>query len=145
MIAATYGAPPDPHEQRDPNLPDGALTYAEYVQYVAEPGEFNAAVRCWLDKYGALTVPVCAYSKHLRCYFFASGNWCDQLFLKALSHLWGVKLTVVQAKSLTELRFNHDCPLEECEIALIYNQDPVLGHYSAACEYKLYMSYYGLR
>ena len=54
-------------------------------------------------------------------------------FIKTLRVMFGVKITVLQAATLTELRVDHDCPLQKADFVLVYNQRE-LGHYSAACK-----------
>jgi hypothetical protein len=62
------------------------------------------------------------------------GNWCDQVFIKAVSAMWLVGITVVCAKSLTEHRFDVNGNLREAHIVLVHNSSVVNGHYSAARE-----------
>ncbi len=62
-------------------------------------------------------------------------SYGDQIVIKALSHLWGFRITVVRAVQLTEERFRHNVPLEEADIVLIYNG---IDHYSYACKFNVH-------
>ena len=75
------------------------------------------------------------YESHFICFtnpFLVPGNWCDQVFLKVCRTLWKVKITVINAKSLTEIRFNHDSPAGEADLVVVFNECGSLGHYSGA-------------
>ena len=48
--------------------------------------------------------------------------------------MWGVKVTVVKAMSLTEERFEHDVGIDKADFVLVFNELNQCGHYSAVSE-----------
>ncbi len=42
----------------------------------------------------------------------------DQIIVKVLSYMWGLRITVVRSQTLTEERFRHNSDLEGAEILL---------------------------
>ena len=66
------------------------------------------------------------------CYKIISNRfWCDEIFIKIVSSMWGCRITVVRSDCLQEIRYRHDLPLEQADIILLYNCNPWVGHYSA--------------
>lgn len=66
--------------------------------------------------------------------FLLAETWLDQCFLKMLRMVWGARITVVKACSLTEERFSHNVPINEADLVVLYNEDHEVGHYSAVCK-----------
>ena len=66
-------------------------------------------------------------------YMLQENTYCDQMGIRALSHFWGAKITVVKAVNprFNEHRFRHDRPLPEAELVLVHNGRL---HFFAACE-----------
>ena len=56
--------------------------------------------------------------------------WGDSVILTLLASMWSIRLTVVDSRSLHEVRFRHDLDLEFTDIALVYNTSEGNGHYS---------------
>ena len=56
------------------------------------------------------------------------GVWGDQVVLKVLSMMWGIRITVVLLPNITEIRVRHDLPLKKTDVVLILSGQ----HYSAA-------------
>ena len=64
-------------------------------------------------------------------------SYADSVILNALSHLWGVRITVLDATTLQEQRFRHNEDMERADIVLVYNG---VNHYSGAGMYtQLYI------
>ena len=50
--------------------------------------------------------------------------------------MWGVRVTVVQALSLTEIRIDHDKSMHDADFVVCYNELHDRGHFSAVCKYE---------
>jgi hypothetical protein len=62
--------------------------------------------------------------------FLFAGNWCDQIFMKMIRFIFGVRISVLKAGTLTEERFDHSFPLHKADLVVLFN-DRAAGHYSA--------------
>ena len=58
-------------------------------------------------------------------------EWCDQIVIKAISSMWGAKITVLQADTLYQNKYRHDGDPQEADICLLYNGSYLHGHYLA--------------
>ena len=61
--------------------------------------------------------------------------WCDLLFVNLVSSMLSIRITIIRGDTLSEVRVRHE--LELCstlDMILIYNGNPIRGHYSAAIE-----------
>ena len=47
-------------------------------------------------------------------------EWCDQIIIKALSSMWGAKITVLNADTLYENKYRHDGDPQNADICLLY-------------------------
>ena len=56
-------------------------------------------------------------------------NYGDSIMLRLISHMWGVRITVLNAVTLTEVRFRHQEELDQADMVLVYNGK---DHYNAA-------------
>jgi len=63
-------------------------------------------------------------------------SWGDSLTLKTMSIAFGLRLTVLNAVSLTENRIRHDKELGDTDLVLVYNG---YNHYSAASKSILHV------
>lgn len=59
--------------------------------------------------------------KEYLLYMLQHNTWGDEMILAVLAHMWRCRVTVVNSKSLTELRFFHQKPLEQADVVLVYN------------------------
>ena len=55
--------------------------------------------------------------------------WGDEIVLWSISMMWGLKISIVNSKTLQEYRIWHDCALCQLDVGLVYNS---YNHYSAA-------------
>ena len=55
--------------------------------------------------------------------------WGDEIVLWAVSMMWGLKITVLNSKTLQEYRVQHNCAFKHVDVELVYNSHT---HYSAA-------------
>ena len=55
--------------------------------------------------------------------------WGDEIVLWSISMMWGLKISIVNSKTLQEYRIQHDCALHHIDVGLVYNSH---NHYSAA-------------
>ena len=55
--------------------------------------------------------------------------WGDKVVLWSVSMMWGLKITVLNSKTLQEYRVRHDVAIKHVDVALVYNAST---HYSAA-------------
>ena len=60
----------------------------------------------------------------LRRYF-----WGDEIMLWAVLMMWGLKVTVLNSKTLQEYRIRHNSAFKDVDMGLVYNS---YSHYSAA-------------
>lgn len=63
-------------------------------------------------------------------YMLTDRKWLDSIFIRLVSSMWGLRITVVQSVNCAELRFRHDKPLDEVDIVLLYNCNENCGHYN---------------
>ena len=57
-------------------------------------------------------------------------EWGDSIMLTLAVSLWSIRITVVSSRTLSETKFRHDQPLEMVDLALIFNNNEEVGHYS---------------
>ena len=55
--------------------------------------------------------------------------WGDEVVLWSISMMWGLKITVVNSKTLPEYRICHDMAMQHVDVGLVYNTST---HYSVA-------------
>ena len=55
--------------------------------------------------------------------------WGDEIVLWSISMMWGLKISVLNSKTLQEYRIRHDCAFHHADVGLVYNSHT---HYSAA-------------
>ena len=70
---------------------------------------------------------------------FSMMTWCQEMLkdkvcgylmlLKLVACIWSIRITVVRADTLIEIRIRHDLPLEKAECVLVFNGVPVQGKY----------------
>ena len=77
-------------------------------------------------------------------YILTDKKYCDSIFVKLLSSMWGIRISLIRSDNCQELKFRHNFSLEDADLVLLFNSSPVNGHYSAVikvgkdlCEYKL--------
>lgn len=121
-IAGIYGLP---DKDRSALLPPGPLSFKQYCYYVATDGK-HETTQFSSNQIGCLA--------RTMCYVSVLGKWLDQCFLKVLRIMWGAKITVVKAVSLTEERFNHNVTIDQADLVVVYNEHHECGHYSAVRE-----------
>ena len=71
--------------------------------------------------------PMC-YATYLRI-MLKKSFWGDEVVLWSISMMWGIKITIVNSKTLQEYWMRHDCSLRNVDVGLVYNGHI---HYSAA-------------
>ena len=64
-------------------------------------------------------------------YISELGNWGDNLSIKAMSYMMGVKVTIIILPDITEVRIRHNDPLPAVQLILLLHEQ----HYSAVGEY----------
>ena len=64
-------------------------------------------------------------------YIFTDKKYCDSLFVKLLSSMWGIRISLIRSDNCQELKFRHNFSLEDADLVLLFNSLPVNGHYSA--------------
>ena len=64
-------------------------------------------------------------------YTLKDKSWGDTIFLGLVCSMWGLRLSVVRADNLMELKYRHNGPLKDVDLGLLYNgQEEKGGHYS---------------
>ena len=56
-------------------------------------------------------------------------SYGDAIMLEMMSHLFGIRITILNSVNLRESRFRHNMDLEDADLVIIYNG---VDHYSAA-------------
>ena len=55
--------------------------------------------------------------------------WGDEVVLWSISMMWGLKIIVVNSRTLQEYQIHHDVAMQHVDVGLVYNAST---HYSAA-------------
>ena len=63
-------------------------------------------------------------------YILRDGSWCDEIFIKLVTSMWGCKISVLWADSLHSTMYRYEGSFHLVDIILMYNGNPVKGHYS---------------
>ena len=63
-------------------------------------------------------------------YILGDGSWCDEIFIKLVSSMWGCRISVLHADNLGAVTYRYRGSYNEAEITLMYNRNPARGHYS---------------
>ena len=61
-----------------------------------------------------------SYVRYLRK-MLKKSFWGDEVVLWSISMMWGIKITIVNSKTLQEYRVRHDCGLRDVDVGLVYN------------------------
>ena len=71
------------------------------------------------------------YSVHDWCrYILREGSWCDEIFIKLVSSMWGCRISVVRSDSLHAVTYRYEGTYDEADLILFFNSNPTKGHYS---------------
>ena len=60
------------------------------------------------------------------------GSWGDSVILRVMSHMWGLKISVVNSRFLRDTVFKHKGTIKKADIVVVYNG---INHYTAASMY----------
>ena len=63
-------------------------------------------------------------------YILGSKKWGDSICLILIASMWCARISVVLSRSLGQLKFRHDLPLEQADLILVYNNNELNGHYT---------------
>ena len=63
-------------------------------------------------------------------YILRDGAWCDEIFIKLVTLMWGCKIAVLRSDSLHATTYRYEGSFHLADIILMYNGNPVKGHYS---------------
>ena len=63
-------------------------------------------------------------------YIMRDGSWCDEIFIKLVSSMWGCRISVLHAENLSAVTYHYEGSYDEAKITLMYNGNPSTGHYS---------------
>ena len=63
-------------------------------------------------------------------YILRDGLWCDEIFIKLVSSMWGCRVSVLRADNLSAVTYRYEGSYDQAEITLMYNGNPTTGHYS---------------
>ena len=71
------------------------------------------------------------FSIHDWCtYILRAGSWCDEIFVKLVSSMWGCRIAVIRSDCLRAVTYRYEGSYDEADIILLFNSNPVKGHYS---------------
>ena len=101
----------------------GYLFVAEYAWDASRPGGSDHQNQ---PKKGPFSIV--DYCRHI----LQPGTYMDSISLIALSFEFGIKITVIDALQLREVRIRHDNKLEQVDVVLVHNSRT---HYSSASTY----------
>ena len=63
-------------------------------------------------------------------YILRDGSWCDEIFIKLVSSMWGCRVSILHADNLSAVTCQYKGSYNEAEITLMYNGNPTTGNYS---------------
>ena len=63
-------------------------------------------------------------------YILRDGSWCDEIFIKLVSSMWGCRVSVLHADNLSAVTYWYEGSYNQAEITLMYNGNSTTGHYS---------------
>ena len=63
-------------------------------------------------------------------YILRDKSWCDEIFIKLISSMWGCRISVLRADNLRAITYRYEGSYDQAEITLMYNGNPAIGHYS---------------
>ena len=63
-------------------------------------------------------------------YILRDKSWCDEIFIKLISSMWGCRISVLCANNLRAITYHYEGSYDQAEITLMYNGNPARGHYS---------------
>ena len=63
-------------------------------------------------------------------YILCDASWCNEVFIKLVSSMWGCRISVLHADNLSAITYCYKGSYDEVEITLMYNGNPTTGHYS---------------
>ena len=63
-------------------------------------------------------------------YILHDKSWCDEIFIKLISSMWGCRISVLRADNLRAITYHYEGSYDQAEITLMYNGNPARGHYS---------------
>ena len=63
-------------------------------------------------------------------YILCDKSWCDEIFIKLISSMWGCRISVLRADNLRAITYCYEGSYNQAEITLMYNGNPARGHYS---------------
>ena len=63
-------------------------------------------------------------------YILRDGSWCNEIFIKLVSSMWGCRVSVLRADNLSAVTYRYEGSYDEAELTLMYNGNPTTGHYS---------------
>ena len=116
----------------DPMLPKQALSYVDFVRYIMTDSKSQTQT-ILISKQKRLHTLFKRFRrlKTIRCF---AETWQDQCFIKVFRAIFKVRVTVLNALTLTEHRFDHDLPLDQADIVVLFNgRQP--GHYNPVGQY----------
>ena len=68
--------------------------------------------------------------KYWCLYILRDESWCDEIFIKLVSSMWGCRVSVLHADNLSAVTYRYEGSYDQAEITLMYNGNPTTGHYS---------------
>ena len=75
------------------------------------------------ETYGFLVKDWCQY-------ILRDKSWCEEIFIKLISSMWGCRISVLRADNLRVITYRYEGSDNQAEITLMYNGNPARGHYS---------------
>ena len=63
-------------------------------------------------------------------YILRDKSWCDEIFIKLISSMWGCRISVLRADNIRAITYRYEGSYDQAEITLMYNSNPARGHYS---------------
>ena len=64
-------------------------------------------------------------------YIAVSKRWGDTICLILISSMWSARISVVLSRTLGQIKFRHDLPLEQADLIVVFNSHEQNGHYTA--------------
>ena len=102
-LIENYGLPPDPNGDKDKSKDE--------TKEEEKVGPFS----------------IVSYMK----YIAVSKRWEDTICLILISSMWSARISVELSRTLGQIKFRHDLPLEQADLIVVFNSHEQNGHYTA--------------
>ena len=76
-------------------------------------------------------------------YIIGARKWGDSVCLTLIASMWSARISVVLSRTLGQLKFRHDMPLEQVDLIIVLNNNEQTGHYTGVIRSNQNINYTG--